>query len=81
MHIKEHMWTIGTCPTTILLSAMSECVNECYIERSNDRGTASYEMANLYAPQGVDLGGMAPLKKSGMTQYENKWLEQENGKL
>ena len=25
--------------------------------RPNDKGTASYEMACLYAPQGVDLGG------------------------
>ena len=33
VHIKEHVWTTGTCPTTILLSAMSECVNECCIER------------------------------------------------
>ena len=23
-------------------------------------GTAPYEMADLYAPQGVDLGGVAP---------------------
>ena len=23
---KEHMWTVGTCPTTVLLSTMSECV-------------------------------------------------------
>ena len=28
VHIKEHMWTIGTCPTTVLLSIMSECVYE-----------------------------------------------------
>ena len=61
MHIKEHVWSIGTCPTTIPLSAMSECANECCIERPNEkRGIASYEKADLYAPQGVDLGGMAP---------------------
>ena len=28
VHIKEHMWTIRTCPTTVLLSTMSECVYE-----------------------------------------------------
>ena len=28
VHIKEHMWTVGTCPTTVLLSTMSECVYE-----------------------------------------------------
>ena len=49
---------IRTCLTTVLLSAMSECVSECCTERLNDkRGTALYEMADLYAPQGVDLGG------------------------
>ena len=51
------MWTVRTCTTTILLSALSECVNECCIERPNEGGTAFYEMADLYAPQGVDLGG------------------------
>ena len=43
---------------------MSECVRECYIEGPNDRGIASYEMAALYAPQGVDVGGGgSPLRK------------------
>ena len=28
VHIKEHMWTVGTCPTTVLLSTTSECVYE-----------------------------------------------------
>ena len=28
VHIKEHMWTVGTCPTTVFLSTMSECVYE-----------------------------------------------------
>ena len=56
----KDMWTIGTCPTTIPLSAMSECVNECCIERPNERGIVLYEMADLYATQGVNLGGVAP---------------------
>ena len=52
-------------------------MSECCIEGPNDRGTASYEMASLYAPQGVDLGGVAPpQEKSGMTQYA-KWPKQE----
>ena len=63
MHIKEHVWTVGTCPTTILLSAMSECVNEFCIERLNERGTALYDMADLYAYQGVDMGGGSPSRK------------------
>ena len=37
VHIQEHVWTIGTCPTTILLSAMSDHVNECCIERLNEK--------------------------------------------
>ena len=42
------------------------------------RGIASYEMADLYAPQGVDMGGGgSPQEKSGMTQY-GKWPKQEN---
>ena len=77
MHIKEYVWSVGTCPTTILLSAMSECTKECCIERLKKRSIASYEMADLYAPQGVDLGGGgSPSRKSGMTQY-GKWPKQE----
>ena len=49
--IKEHVWSVRTCTTTILLSAMSECANECYIERLKERGIVSYEMADLYTPQ------------------------------
>ena len=30
VHIKEHVWTVGTCPTTILLSAVTMC--ECVCE-------------------------------------------------
>ena len=61
---KEHVWFIGTCPTTILLSAMSECTNEyCILKGQMKRVTASYEVVGLYAPQGVDLGGGLPLKK------------------
>ena len=81
MHIKEHVWSIRACPATVLLSAMSECACECSIEGPNDRGIASYEMAGLYAPQGVDLGGGgSPSKKHGMTQYE-KWPKQQNFKV
>ena len=37
---------------------MDEWVNEYCIERLNKkRGIALYEMADLYVPQGVDLGG------------------------
>ena len=27
VHIKEYMWSVRTCPTTILLSAVRECVS------------------------------------------------------
>ena len=30
VHIKEHVWTVGTCPTTILLSTITMC--ECVCE-------------------------------------------------
>ena len=29
VHIKEHVWTIGKCPTTVLLSAVTMC--ECVL--------------------------------------------------
>ena len=34
-------------------------------------------MADLYAPQGVDLGGVAPPEESGMTQYEKSGLSRK----
>ena len=34
---KKHVWSIGTSPTTIHLSAMSECASECCIEGPNDK--------------------------------------------
>ena len=37
VHIKEHVSSIRTCPTTILLSTMIECVSECCIEGPNDK--------------------------------------------
>ena len=40
------------------------------------RGTALYEMAGLYVPQELIWEGVAPLKKSGMTQY-GKWPKWE----
>ena len=40
------------------------------------RGTALPEIADWYAPQGVDLGGVAP-PQEGMTQYRKKWPVQE----
>ena len=37
-------------------------------KRPNERGTALHEMAGLYAPQGVDLGGGGSPSTIGMTQ-------------
>ena len=31
-------------------------------------GTAPHEMTDLYAPQGVDVGGVAPHQYKGMTK-------------
>ena len=51
------MWTVGTCPTTVLLSTMSECVYVwAALKAIVTRYTAQKCDADLYAPQGVDLG-------------------------
>ena len=41
VHIKEHVWTIGTCPTTILLSTvnMCECVWMAALKAVGKRGS------------------------------------------
>ena len=79
VHIKEHVWTIGTCPTTTLLSVMSEWVNKCYIERLNKKEVLPYMI--WHAPQGVDLGGVVPPQEKWNDTVWKKWPEQENEKL
>ena len=41
VHIKEHVWTVGTCPTTILLSTvnMCECVWMAALKAVGKRGS------------------------------------------
>ena len=68
VHIKEHMWTIGTCPTTVLLSTMSECVYEWQHWRQLLLGICTKCDVDLYAPQGVDLG------EGGFLSY---WCDRE----
>ena len=47
---------------------------KCCTEGLNDkRGTALPEIVGLYAPQRVDLGGVAP-PQEGMTQYGKSGL-------
>ena len=70
--MKEHVWSLRTCPTTILLSVISECANECCIERPNEKEVLpSYEIADMYAAQGVDLaGGGSPQEKWNDTVWK-----------
>ena len=50
------MWTIRTCPTTVLLSTVSECVCVAALKAIVTRYTTQKCDVDLYAPQGVDLG-------------------------
>ena len=38
-------------------------------------------MADLYAPQGVDLGGVAPPLEKWNDTVRKKWPEQDNEKI
>ena len=52
-------------------------MNECAIQRLNRKELLpSYEMADLYAPQGVDMGG----GHSPQEKWNGKWPKQENCK-
>ena len=73
VHIKEHVWTIRTCPTTILLSAMNECVNEYCIKRQNKKEALPHmRWQTCMLPRELIWEGWLSLKKSGMMQYEKK---------
>ena len=76
-HIKEHVWTVGICPTTILLPTRCNCVHKVWLcvckcatlkAEKDKKGTASYEMADMYVPQEVDLGGGGSPSIPRMTQ-------------
>ena len=71
VHIKEHVWSVGTCPTTVLLS-MSRLM--CKVLHWRAEWKKRYGLAwkaNLYAPQGVDLGGGgSPLNKWNDTEWK-----------
>ena len=69
VHIKEHVWTVGTCLTTTLLSAMSECVNECCIERPNKNEI--WDGRPVCSPGSWSGRVWLPLKKSGMTVWKS----------
>ena len=45
------------------------------------RGTASYEMAGLYAPQGVDLGGSGSLSRKVERCSMESGLSRKNCKM
>ena len=59
VHIKEHVWTVGTCLTTVLLSTVTMCMSVC-VNGSTEglwkEDLRCMRLADLYAPQGVDLG-------------------------
>ena len=77
VHIKEHVWSVGTCPTTILLS-MSRLMCEvlCWRAELKKRYGLAWE-ADLYAPQGVDLGEGGSPSINGMIQ-NGSWPKQQN---
>ena len=77
VHTKEHMWSIGTCPTTILQSATSECVSECHIEQAKwYRYCLVWDGRPVCSSESWSGRGWLPLNK-GMTQYA-KWPKWNN---
>ena len=46
----------------------------------SERGTASHETVDLYAPQGVDLGGGGS-PQQGMTQCVQEWPGRKSCKV
>ena len=64
------MRSVGTCPTTVLLFAMSECVSECCTERLNDKEVLPcMRWWTCMLPRELIWEGVAPPQENGMTQY------------
>ena len=53
VHIKEYMWTVRTCPPTILHVSM--CVN-CSTEGHCKEDLCHMQPLDLYVPHGVNVG-------------------------
>ena len=80
VHIKEYVWTIGACPTTILLPDLSCIVGmHCIVgmcDKANVETMCCFHRlmcwiqlsGHLYALQGVDLG------RGGSSLYRNETL-------
>ena len=64
---KKNVWSIGTCPITILLSTMNVRVEAMKAVAIKDLW--HLWLADLYAPQGVDLEKVAPFY-TGVTQLK-----------
>ena len=75
VHIKEHVWTVRTCPTTILLSAVTTC--ECVCEWQQWRRLyqedlhAAWGMQPVCSPGSWSGRGWHPLI---LVWHSQKWL-------
>ena len=75
VHIKEHVWTVGTCPITILLSAVTMC--ECVCEWQQWRQLyqedlhAAWGMRPVCSPGSRSGRGWLPLI---LVWHSQKWL-------
>ena len=58
-------------PLYFYLQLVSVWVNAALKGQMIKRGIASWKMADLYAPQGVDLRGVAPPQDNGTTPYKS----------
>ena len=76
---KRHVWTIRTCPTTILLSTVTMCMSVCMngsTEGNCKRGSVPHEACGPVCSPGVDLERVAP-SHTGVTQLSG-WPELHN---
>ena len=76
VHIKEHVWTIGTCPTTILLSTITMC--ECVCEWQHwrlvkKRICGTWDLRTCMLPRELIWERVAP-SHTGVTQLSD-WPE------
>ena len=75
VRIKEHVWSIRTCPTTILLSTLSKWMcKKCCTEGSNDKEVLPHMRCRPECSPGSWSGrGWLPLKKWCDTVWKVAW--------
>ena len=65
MHIKDHLWTVGFMPNHRASNSSKDKAEAGNDGKWLNKVSVPHEVAPLYAPQGVEMGGGGSPSKTG----------------